>query len=133
MAELPNCCALWKPVTTALGAKIYMSKIYLEKLSNLATRLKLEEEILKPIETKHFFSGAALYIDETICASWSPAGLAFKLPEKEVEKLMNQGKAIPLKYFPKGHVKKGYALFIKPDKEKPGYWKKYFKIAAKQV
>ncbi len=110
-----------------------MAKIYLEKLSTLVTRLKIADEISKPIETKHFFSGAALYINETICVSWSPVGLAFKLPEKQVEKLINSGTAIPLKYFPKGHVKKGYALFENPDKEKPGHWKKYFKIAAMQV
>jgi hypothetical protein len=117
----------------SLSEKINMAKIYLEKLSNLITKLKLEEEISKPIEAKHYFSGAALYIDKTMCASWSPVGLAFKLPEKEVEKLINQGKAIPLKYFTKGHVKKGYALFKNPDEENPSYWKKYFKNAAKLV
>ena len=110
-----------------------MAKVYLEKLSNLITNLKIEDEVLKPIETKHFFSGAVLYINETICVSWSPVGLAFKLPELEVEKLIGSGKAIPLKYFPKGHIKKGYALFESPDEQKPSYWKKYFKIAAEQV
>ncbi|MBN4054495.1 TfoX/Sxy family protein [Nitrospira defluvii] len=110
-----------------------MAKIYLEKLTTLTTKLEIAEEISKPIEIKHFFSGAALYINKTICASWSPVGLAFKLPEKEVDKLINNGKAIPLKYFPKGHVKKGYALFENPDDEKPSYWKKHFKTAAKQV
>jgi len=110
-----------------------MAKIYLGKLSSLITKLKILEEVSKPIKTKHFFSGAALYIDGTICASWSPVGLAFKLPEKEVEKLITSGKAIPLKYFAKGHVKKGYALFENPDDEKLSYWKKYFKTAVKQV
>ncbi len=110
-----------------------MTKMYLEKLSGLITKLKIADETSKSIEIKHFFSGAALYINETICASWSPAGLAFKLPEKEVDNLINNGKAIPLKYFPKGHIKKGYALFENPDEEKANYWKKYFKTAAKQV
>jgi hypothetical protein len=31
---------------------------------------------------KHFFSGAALYSNMTICASLTPSGLAFKLPEQ---------------------------------------------------
>lgn len=110
-----------------------MAKLYLEKLSSLITKLKIEDEISKPIETKHFFSGAALYINETICVSWSPVGLAFKLPEQEVDRLINNGKAIPLKYFPKGHIKKGYALFENPDDKKPNFWKKYFKTAAEQV
>ena len=105
----------------------------MEKLTSLIAKLKITDDVSKPIETKHFFSGAALYIDGTICASWSPVGLAFKLPEKEVEKLIISGKAIPLKYFPKGQVKKGYALFESPGDEKPSHWKKYFKTAIQQV
>jgi len=110
-----------------------MAKIYFEKLSSLTEKLKIADEISKPIEIKHFFSGAALYINETICVSWSPVGLAFKLSEKEVDKLINNGIAIPLKYFQKGHIKKGYALFENPENEKPIHWKKYFKSAIKQV
>lgn len=110
-----------------------MAKIYLEKLSNLVAKLKLEEKIVPTIEIKHFFSGAALYINGTLCASWSSAGLAFKLPESEVTELISSGKAKPLKYFPQGHVKKGYALFYKPDGEKPQKWEKYFLTAADQV
>ncbi|MFV1976079.1 MAG: hypothetical protein ACC651_10040, partial [Candidatus Scalindua sp.] len=91
-----------------------MAKIYLEKLTSLIVKLNIADEVSKPIEAKHYFSGAALYVNETICVSWSPVGLAFKLPKKEVEKLINNGNAVPLKYFPKGHVKKGYALFENP-------------------
>ena len=63
-----------------------MAKIYLEKLSGLIITLKILEEVSKPIETKHFFSGAALYIEGTICASWSPVGLA-KLILREIRTL----------------------------------------------
>ncbi len=110
-----------------------MVKVYFEKLSSLITKLKIEKEIPKKIETKHFFSGAALYVNDILCVSWSPVGLAFKLPEKDVDKLIKSGKAIPLKYFPKGHIKKGYALFQNPDNEIQSYWLKYFKLSAKQV
>lgn len=82
-----------------------MAKVYFEKLSALLEELQIEQEVTKPMEVKYFFSGAALYINKTICASWSPAGLAFKLEEQEASKLIKSGKAIPLKYFPKGHVK----------------------------
>ncbi len=110
-----------------------MAKAYYEKLSSLLMELDLKKEVTKPMEVKHFFSGAALYVDQTISASWSPAGLAFKLPEQEVENLINSGKAIPLKYFPKGHEKKGYALFQKPDAIKAEQLKKYFITSAQQV
>jgi TfoX/Sxy family transcriptional regulator of competence genes len=110
-----------------------MAKPYLEKLSKLIQQLNIENEISQPIEARHFFSGAALYANGTFCASWSPAGLAFKLPAVEVERLIASGKAIPLKYFPKGHIKKGYALFENPDDSRPGRWKEYFLAAAQEL
>ena len=76
-----------------------MAKEYFDRLFCLVDELKLENEVSQPIEVKHFFSGAALYASGTICASLSPAGLAFKLPEKEVNDLITRGKAFPLKYF----------------------------------
>ena len=110
-----------------------MAKVYFEKLSALLEELNLETEITKPMEVKHFFSGAALYINKTICASWSPTGLAFKLEDKESNKLIESGKAIPLKYFPKGHIKKGYAVFKDPSEKKASHWKKYFIKSSQQV
>lgn len=103
-----------------------MAKEYLEKLSGLISRLNIEKEVDSRIEVNHLFTGAALYVNKVICASWSPVGLAFKLPEKEVASLINSGKARPLKYFPKGHIKRGYALFKSPEKSKPSRWKAYF-------
>ncbi len=117
----------------ALCALINMAKEYLEKLSSLINELKIETEINSSIEVKHFFSGAALYINGSICVSWSPVGLAFKLSENEVSKLFDSGIAKPLRYFPKGHIKKGYALFERPDSDKSVQWKKYFLLAAQQV
>ena len=84
------------------------------------------------MEVKHFFNGAVLYIDKTICASWSYAGLAFKLGEQEANELFKSCRALPLKYFPKGHVKKGYALFEEPDEKNISYWKEYFIKSAQQ-
>ena len=108
-----------------------MAKKYLEKLSGLILWLDIEKEVNCRLEVKHLFTGAALYVNKVICASWSPVGLAFKLPEKEVASLISSGKAKPLKYFPKGHVKKGYALFKSPEKSRPGRWKAYFVKAIK--
>jgi len=62
---------------------------------------------------KHFFSGAALYADGQICASLTPKGLAFKLPESRCAALFAENAAIPLQYFDKSPVKRGYILI--PD------------------
>lgn len=110
-----------------------MAKAYFEKLTKLIEALNLEDEIVLPLEVKHFFSGAALYINGTICVSWSPVGLAFKLPQPEVEHLISMGLAKPLKYFSNGHIKKGYALFENPDDNKASQWKKYFVKAAQHA
>ncbi len=110
-----------------------MAKEYFEKLSNLLKEVNIENEVSLSIEIKHFFSGAALYVNKTICASWSPVGLAFKLPEQEANDLITNGKAKPLKYFAKGHVKKGYALFENPETKKATHWKKYFIKATQQA
>ena len=110
-----------------------MAKKYLEKLSRLIEELNLDDKIEHHLEVKHFFSGAALYIDQTICASWSPVGLAFKLSDQEVKSLISNGKARPLKYFPDGHIKQGYALFVNPCDYETRHWIKYFLKAAQQA
>ena len=63
---------------------------------------------------KHFFSGAALYTNGKICASLTPAGLAFKLPQSRCETIIGEGKAAPLKYFDRSPTKRGYILLPTP-------------------
>lgn len=109
-----------------LAEGVILAKEYFEKLTQLISDLKIEEDVSSSIEIKHFFSGAALYVNGALCVSWSPSGLAFKLPNSEVSQLISSGEAIPLKYFEKGHIKKDYATFEKPDLENMGLWKSYF-------
>ncbi|MFV2038203.1 MAG: TfoX/Sxy family protein [Paracoccaceae bacterium] len=103
-----------------------MAKEYLDKLTALIAELNIEAEISSPMEARHIFSGAALYVNGTICASWSPAGLAFKFREPEAAELIANADAKPLKYFEKGHVKKEYAVFENPMDKGAGHWKEYF-------
>jgi len=110
-----------------------MAKIYFQKLEEFMKKLNLETDIGSKIEIKHFFNGAALYVNQTICVTLSPVGLAFKLPEQLVDQLINEGDAIPLKYFPKGHIKKGYALFTKPEEINPKEYEKYFILSITQA
>ena len=85
-----------------------MAHPYLTDLEDLVAR----ELSGKPgLVCKHFFSGAALYSNMTICASLTPAGIAFKLPEQRCLDLIASGRAFPLRYFDKSPVKKGYVLF----------------------
>ncbi len=88
-----------------------MAKRYLVDLSELIERTGLGDHFDIKFECKHFFSGAALYVDGRICLSLTPLGLALKLPEKIRTDLFENKTAIPLRYFPKGPIKKDYALF----------------------
>ncbi|NOY83429.1 MAG: TfoX/Sxy family protein [Nitrospirae bacterium] len=88
-----------------------MAKRYLVNLAQLIERTGLVDHYDIKFECKHFFSGAALYVDERICLSLTPLGLALKLPEKTRANLFENKTAIPLRYFPKGPIKKDYVLF----------------------
>ena len=110
-----------------------MAKKYFEKLTALIGELNLASAETGHLEVRHFFSGAAVYADGHICASWSPAGLAFKLPDKEADKLIENGEAIPLRYFPGGHIKQGYAAFKQPDIENMERWRSYLMASISNV
>jgi len=106
-----------------------MTKKYFNDLQTLYEKLELDQKTRDEIELKYFVSGAALYFESTILVSLSPMGLAFKLPDEQVVKLMIEGDAVPLKYFPKGNTKNKYAMFPLPDLEDVKRWEPYFKTA----
>ena len=88
-----------------------MAKEYLEKLLAFIETTTAGGNKNINLECKHFFSGAALYSEKRICISLTPVGLAIKLPEETIKKLLKNKKAVPLRYFPKGPIKKDYVLF----------------------
>ena len=85
-----------------------MARPYLTALECLVAR---ELPGTPGLACKHFFSGAALYSNSSICASLTPVGIAFKLPEYRCSALIASGRALPLRYFAMSPVKKGYVLF----------------------
>jgi hypothetical protein len=89
-----------------------MAHPYLEQLQNLIRPVDPGDSELV---CKHFFSGAALYADEKICALLTPAGLAFKLGEKRSEELISSQVAVPLCGSADIPRKGDYVLFSDPD------------------
>ena len=87
-----------------------MAKLYLEKLSAMVDGATSGAFKNVNIECKHFFSGAALYANNRICISLTPVGLALKLPEDLKNSLLQANEAKPLRYFPKGPIKKDYVV-----------------------
>jgi TfoX/Sxy family transcriptional regulator of competence genes len=86
-----------------------MAEPYLTDLRGLLARLAPMAGIGDEVVCKHFFSGAAAYVEGRIFLSLTPAGLAVKLPPARREALMAAGGG-PLRYFPKAPVKKGYVV-----------------------
>lgn len=85
---------------------------YLERLSVLMEKAA-SGKIKSSLECKHFFSGAAVYAQGRICMSLTPVGFAIKLPEESRNTLIKEQGAKPLRYFPKGPVKRDYVVLPK--------------------
>ena len=87
-----------------------MAQPYLDQLMAKLHEWKPAKPRGVKLECRHFFSGAALYANGKIAASLTPKGLALKLPEAERLELFRNRRARHLRYFPKGPVKKDYAI-----------------------
>src|SRR5712692_10847147 len=89
-----------------------MTQSHLDALRSLLERAKLDLDSRRAIECKHFFSGAAAYANGRIFMTLTSVGLALKLPQDSRELLIGNG-ASPLRYFPKGPIKKDYVVVPK--------------------
>jgi TfoX/Sxy family transcriptional regulator of competence genes len=87
-----------------------MAEPFLTNLNSLVTRPGKLDIGRVSLETKHFFSGAALYANGKICAFLNPAGFAIKLPAPDKERLFNEGRGQPFRFFPGGPIKKEYVF-----------------------
>lgn len=89
-----------------------MAEPYFTALKQLAKTNEILKSHSRNLSCKHFFSGAAAYIKNHIFLSISPDGLALKLSDKDCAELFKLG-GLPLQYFPKAPIKKGYAVLPK--------------------
>ena len=86
-----------------------MAEPYLRDLTSIVEVACAQDGLVAEILCKHFFSGAAAYVDGRIFMTLTTVGLALKLPESDRDSLFEQG-AEPLMYFPNAPVKKDYVL-----------------------
>jgi TfoX N-terminal domain len=101
-----------------------MAEPYYSTLQQLAKTNKILKSRAANLSCKHFFSGAAAYIENHIFLSISPVGLALKLSDKDCAALFELG-GVPLRYFPKAPLKKGYVVMpmeiVEDDEELNGW------------
>lgn len=62
------------------------------------------------ITFKSVFGAVAAYADSNIFLTCGTFGIAVKLDNATCISIINEGDGEPLKYFAKGHVKKGYVV-----------------------
>lgn len=87
-----------------------MAEPYLADLTRL---IESNSGLTDDVVCKHFFSGAAAYVDGKVFATLTPVGIAFKLPQTRCETLLSED-GMPLRYFPAAPVKRDYVLFVEP-------------------
>ena len=86
-----------------------MAESYRRELRMLLEDVAVDADI----DCKHFFSGAAAYVDGRIFMTLTDAGLALKLPKLSRAKLIGMG-GEPLRYFPNAPIKQDYVV-VPPD------------------
>ena len=86
-----------------------MAEPYLSELKAIVEQKYRSCDQSGSIDCKHFFGGAAAYVDGQIFMTLTPIGLALKLPEEDRATLIRLG-AKPLRYFPNAPIKTDYAL-----------------------
>jgi TfoX/Sxy family transcriptional regulator of competence genes len=86
---------------------------YIKALGSLLATATSELDREVKIECKHFFGGAAAYANGCIFMTLTGVGVALKLPEESRAEITHLG-GMPLRYFPKGLIKKDYVIV--PDR-----------------
>ena len=87
-----------------------MAEPYLERLITIVREARPAKTPGVRLECKHFFSGAALYANGTICASLTPVGFAVKLSEQSRAAVLRERRGKPLRYFKSGPIKRQFVL-----------------------
>lgn len=84
----------------------------MDKIEVITLLKQTSPELFKKynLEFKKKFGEITVYINGKIFMSRGKFSVALKLPEKIINELFKDNQAKHLKYFPKGHIKKNYAV-----------------------
>jgi TfoX/Sxy family transcriptional regulator of competence genes len=86
-----------------------MANDYRERLAALPAQARPGLADEHSLTFKSVFGAIAGYVDSRIFVTCGAFGLALRLPPETLADVLADG-AEPLRYFPKGHVKKQYAV-----------------------
>ena len=87
-----------------------MNNKYLSEITKLLKQARPRLAVTHQLEFKNCFGAVAGYVHDHIFISCGQFGIALKLPEGVLTDLFKEKDVTHLKYFPKGNVKKEYAV-----------------------
>lgn len=90
-----------------------MENKYLNEITTLLKQTSPKLSATHQLEFKNVFGAIGGYVNGRIFISCGKFGVALRLPPKTLDQLFHEKKAKRLKYFPKGHIKKEYAVLPK--------------------
>ena len=90
-----------------------MENKYLNEITILLKQVCPKLSTTHELEFKNVFGAVGGYVDGKIFTSCGKFGVALRLPPDTLDVLFQDNDAKHLKYFPKGHVKKEYAVLTK--------------------
>lgn len=86
---------------------------YSEKITALLKRAHPLLGARHKLEFRNCFGAVAGYVDGRIFITCGQFGVGLKLPANTLRRLFQERGVKPLKYFPRGHIKKDYAVLPK--------------------
>ena len=94
----------------SLAEKEMMRNKYFEEVTGLLKQARPGLAATHQLTFKIVFGAVAGYIDGRIFISCGKFGVALRLPPNALDDLFKQDGVKRLKYFPRGHIKKEYAV-----------------------
>ena len=90
-----------------------MQNNFLDELPKLLKQARPRLAATHQLEFKNIFGAVAGYVDGKIFISSGKFGVALRLPPETIDSIFKEKGVKHLKYFPKGHIKKEYAVLPK--------------------
>ena len=106
-----------------------MKNVYLKQLTKLLKQARPRLSSTRQLSFKNVFGAVAGYANGRIFISCGMFGVALKLPPKTLGTLFKKTDVKHLKYFPKGHIKKEYAVLPKRILNNKAQFKKLVDIS----
>src|SRR3989338_3731053 len=108
-----------------------MKNKYSSKIKKLLKQVHPRLFITHKLEFKNCFGAIAGYVNGHIFISCGRFGIALRLPLETLDKVFKEEGAKHLKYFPKGHIKKEYAVLPRKIMENRQQFKGLIDISVK--